>query len=102
MDTEAWRKGCDIEELADGARLVEIARRKVVIMKAGDRLFAFNDLCAHSGGPMHRAEVEGTVLTCPLHGWRFDLARDGEELHGFRPLAVYPVRQSGDSVEVFL
>lgn len=29
--------------------------------------------CPHAHGPLHQGEVCGTVLTCPWHGWSFDL-----------------------------
>lgn len=29
--------------------------------------------CPHAQGPLHEGEVENGVLTCPWHGWTFDL-----------------------------
>ena len=37
---------------------------------------------------MHRAEAEGTIVTCPLHAWCFDLQNEGREIHHYRPLHV--------------
>jgi nitrite reductase/ring-hydroxylating ferredoxin subunit len=46
---------------------------------------------------MHRAEVDGAILTCPYHAWRFDLREAGREIHGYRPLSVYEVKvERGD------
>jgi nitrite reductase/ring-hydroxylating ferredoxin subunit len=41
---------------------------------------------------MERSEIEGAIVTCPLHAWRFDLDNDGTELHGYRGLSTYPVK----------
>ncbi len=97
-----WRHGCRADEMADGAAMFKAGGRQIVVITVEGRLFAFDDFCPHSGGPMHRGELEGFVLTCPLHGWRFDLERQGEELHGLRPLPMYPARLAEGNLEVFL
>lgn len=97
-----WRHGCAVDEMQEGAALFRVSGRRVMVVTIEGRLFAFDDFCPHSGGPMHRGELDGFVMTCPLHGWRFDLSRNGEELHGLRPLPMHPVRIADGVVEVFL
>ena len=29
--------------------------------------------CPHNRGPLHEGDIEGTTLTCPWHGYGFDL-----------------------------
>lgn len=95
-----WMKVGEEREFADGMRTVTVAGRRVVIARLEGRLFAFSPLCPHAGGPMERAEVSGTVVSCPLHAWRFDLDKGGVELHGYRPLAVNNLKVEGDAVYV--
>lgn len=102
VEPAQWRHGCRVDEMAEGAAMFKAAGRRIVVITIDGRLFAFDDFCPHSGGPMHRGELEGCVLTCPLHGWRFDLERQGEELHGLRPLPMYPARIADGNLEVFL
>jgi toluene monooxygenase system ferredoxin subunit len=83
-----WSKVGTEEEFSNGTKLVSVAGRQLVIARLNGTLFAFSAVCPHAGGPMERAEIEGTVVSCPLHAWRFDLSKRGEELHGYRPLAV--------------
>ncbi|MFO1023133.1 MAG: Rieske (2Fe-2S) protein [Planctomycetales bacterium] len=35
---------------------------------------AFENVCPHQGIPLAGGECESGILTCPAHGWRFDLA----------------------------
>jgi nitrite reductase/ring-hydroxylating ferredoxin subunit len=33
----------------------------------------FEGICPHQGGPLAEGLVEGTMVTCPWHGWQFDI-----------------------------
>jgi nitrite reductase/ring-hydroxylating ferredoxin subunit len=61
---------------------------------------AFSAACPHAGGPLEFAETKGQVITCPLHGWSFDLAQEGCELHGFRRLRLFDVKVEDGMVHV--
>ncbi len=55
-------------------------------------LKAFQGVCPHANTPLADAEFDGTVLTCPLHFWSWDL-RSGAPTHEHAPaLAEYPVK----------
>ena len=61
---------------------------------------AVDNVCRHVGNPIDDGLVEAGCLTCPWHGWRYDLGT-GEHLtlFGRRPgLRTYPVRTEGDDV----
>jgi nitrite reductase (NADH) small subunit len=62
-------------------------------------IFAVQAECPHRGGPLADGLVGGTVLICPLHSWKFDLAT-GEALFGDCGIKTYPVRvdESGEIV----
>ncbi|MDZ4135291.1 MAG: nitrite reductase small subunit NirD [Paracoccaceae bacterium] len=68
----------DIGGLADipaqGARVVKTALGCVAVFRtADDRIFALDDRCPHKGGPLSEGIVHGHFVTCPLHGWVFDM-----------------------------
>lgn len=77
-----------------------VGRRQLVVARLNGRLYAFDALCPHAQGPMERSEIEGAIVTCPLHAWRFDLNNAGKELHGYRGLATYPVKVEDGKVLV--
>ena len=91
------------EAALDGAiRLFQAGRKKIALAKLEGAVYAFDGLCPHAFGPMHRGEIDGSVITCPYHAWRFDLACAGREVHGYRPLATYPVKLESGQVYVQL
>lgn len=57
--------GTSIERVA-GDRMVAIANVE-------GRFHAIDGLCPHQGGPLGTGMLCGTVLTCPWHGWQFDV-----------------------------
>lgn len=101
MDNGWSRIGND-SEFDEKIKLVQMGTSKIAVARLEGQLFAFNGLCPHAFGPMHRAEVEGTIVTCPLHAWRFDLQDGGREIHHYRPLSMYEVKVEGGDVYVRL
>lgn len=100
--SSSWIKVGAEAELTNAMRLFQVGRKKVAVAKLDGEVFAFDGLCPHAFGPMHRAEVDGAVVTCPYHAWRFDLRAGGRELHGYRPLATYEVKVEAGYVHVLI
>ncbi len=55
------------------AKAVEAEGRRIALFHSGGGYFAIDDACTHRGGPLSEGEVEGTVVTCPLHGATYDI-----------------------------
>lgn len=56
--------------------LIWLKGRPVLIVKHGDRFYGMDAVCAHMGCAL-LTEVNGTTVTCPAHGARYDV-RTGE------------------------
>ena len=64
-----------IDELEDGAmRAVSAAGRAILLARVGDKYYAVDNLCPHMKGNLSQGRLEGTVVTCPLHGSQFDIS----------------------------
>ena len=67
-------KVATIEELtASGSIEVESEGRILALFLQGQDVIALDGMCAHQGGPIARGAVHKSVVTCPWHGWQFDL-----------------------------
>jgi nitrite reductase/ring-hydroxylating ferredoxin subunit len=61
-------------EIAPGtSREVELQGRVVALFNVAGKLCAIDGICPHAGGPLGEGTLEGTVVTCPWHGWQFDV-----------------------------
>ena len=97
-----WVRTVADADLPDGGTIgVEVEGRKVLLHRAGGQLYALDDLCSHAGALLSRGQVDGCVVTCPLHGSRFDL-RDGRIVRGpaHHPQPVLPARARNGWIEV--
>jgi len=49
----------------------------VLLILRGAEVFALENRCAHMGCPLAAGKLDGNILQCPCHDWRFDI-RDGK------------------------
>ena len=70
-----WKKLCPLDEIPRlGSRVVASEHGDIAIFRlANDEVFALHDKCPHKGGPLSQGLVHGRRVTCPLHGWNFEL-----------------------------
>lgn len=80
--------------------LAEVGDTEVALFMCRGKVVATQGQCPHAEGPLHEGEVEGTVLTCPWHGWTFNLetGQCGED--DTLQLTRFPVRIDGDDILV--
>ncbi len=77
--------------------------KPVALFKVGAAVFCLDNRCTHVGGPLCRGLLREWVITCPLHGSRFDV-RSGALVGGpaRSPVAAYPTTIEGGKVFVDL
>jgi len=65
----------EMGELKSGTmRAVSAAGREILLARVGDKCYAVDNLCPHMKGNLSQGKLEGTVVTCPLHGSQFDIS----------------------------
>jgi nitrite reductase/ring-hydroxylating ferredoxin subunit len=70
-----WIDVLRVEELsAEGRNVVEFEGDQVVIIKAEGSLFAASNRCPHLGCALSKGRMDGLVIVCPCHDWRFDVS----------------------------
>ena len=83
-----WIAIARIEECPPGASIERVAGdRMVALANVEGTLHALDGLCPHQGGPLGTGRLCGTILTCPWHGWQFDV---GNGRHTLSPTVRQP------------
>jgi nitrite reductase (NADH) small subunit len=54
-------------------RSVMVGGRRIAVFRTPEGFRAIEGACPHAGGPLADGIVADRCVTCPLHGWRFDL-----------------------------
>ncbi len=64
----------NITELSDGQlHLVWVGKHGVAVVFVEQSMRAFLSACPHRGAQLAQGKLEGRTLSCPWHGWRFDV-----------------------------
>ena len=81
-------------------RAVEVQGRWIALFNVEGKIYATEDTCPHAGGPLGEGRLTGEIVTCPWHGWRYNV-RTGE-----RPenpdfvIAHFEVKIVGEEIQV--
>jgi nitrite reductase (NADH) small subunit len=81
-------------------REYQIEGKTVAIANVEGKLFAINNVCLHRGGPLAEGELAGKVVTCPWHGWTYDVQTGKSTLNPAVGVDCYPIEVRGEDVFV--
>ena len=85
------------------AKKVEAGGKTIALFHVGGSYHAIDDTCTHEGGPLSEGDVEGSTVTCPWHGAKFNVT-NGEVVGPPARVSVscYRSRVNGSDIEVEL
>jgi nitrite reductase (NADH) small subunit len=58
---------------AGECRVVEADGKALALFNVAGTFYALDNACAHRGGPLGEGDLDGTVVVCPWHAWRWDV-----------------------------
>ncbi len=86
-----------------GKKLVTVNGQEVLLINLKGEIYACENECPHQGSPLQAAVVkDGPTLSCPRHGYKFNLKTGACQDFPEYTLKVYPVRLEGDDILVDL
>ena len=84
--------------VAGQGRMVTVSGRHVALFRLGDEFYAIDNLCLHKAGPI----CDGYVVTCPWHGWSYEIKTGTLVQDPKVGLSKHDVRIDGEEVSVRL
>lgn len=84
----------------EGITLRTLLGQELAVTFLNDTWIAFENSCPHQGIPLAGGDCADGILTCPAHGWRFDLAAGTRVAIPQITLKTYNVIQEGDNLFV--
>ena len=91
------------EEVLPGTgQVVEIQGHTIAIFNVDGTFYATDNTCAHRGGPLGEGELEGDVVTCPWHGWKYNIKTGISLTTPSASVKTYQVKGEGIDVTILL
>lgn len=91
----------NVNDVPDGeGRVVHAGGTEVALYKVGDSFYALDNTCIHRGGPLGDGACREGVVTCPWHGWQYEIATGACRNQPGESVDTYEVRVDGDDVQV--
>jgi nitrite reductase (NADH) small subunit len=81
-------------------RELQLDGRVIALANVGGTFYAVDNVCLHRGGPLGEGELSGQEVTCPWHGWQYDVTTGKTLMNPAVGVKTYPVEVRGDDVYV--
>ena len=98
-----WTRIASVEEIPPGkAKEVASGGRVIALFNVDGEIHAMDGICPHAGGPLGAGPLDGQIVTCPWHGWRFDVTTGQHSLNSRLRQERFPVKVEGSNILVQL
>lgn len=100
--SENWVAVCGTREIADGfARITVLPNGdRVAVFNQAGKLSAISNACAHQNGPLGEGRVLNCLVTCPWHGFQYDVTNGRSPAPFTEMVPTYNLRVHGGGIEV--
>ena len=83
---------------AGSIREFQVDGLTVAIANVGTRFYAVNNTCLHRGGPLGQGILQGVAVTCPWHGWQYDVTTGKLAMNPAAGVKTYAIEVRGDDL----
>ena len=81
-------------------KVVEVEGKAIAVFNCDGSFYAIENTCKHRGGPLGEGTLSGTSVTCPWHGWEYDVTSGVCSMDDSIKNQSFPVKVEGDDVLV--
>ncbi|WP_458747396.1 Rieske 2Fe-2S domain-containing protein [Candidatus Nitrosocosmicus sp. T] len=73
---------------------------EIAVFNLNGSFYAISNSCIHKGGPLSNGFLNGDIVTCPWHGWKYSV-KTGKSLHeGGDSVNSYDIKIAGNKLYV--
>ncbi|MGH9704298.1 MAG: Rieske (2Fe-2S) protein [Candidatus Acidiferrales bacterium] len=89
------------EEVPPGSiREFQLDGKTIALANVDGKFYAINNTCLHRGGPLGEGELEGKVVTCPWHGWQYEVTTGKVVMNPSIGVDCYELEVRGEDIFV--
>jgi len=80
-------------------KMVKVQEKEILVVNVDGNYYAIANRCTHRGGDLSKGSLNGNIITCPVHGARFDVTT-GKTISGPKILLFKSKAEDEPSFEV--
>lgn len=94
---------CAVSEIGEGKQFrFELDGREFMICNRDGNFHAVDGVCPHRGALLIQGDVSGTTVSCPWHGWEFDIVSGEGMTNPSSSLCKHPVTVENGTIFIEL
>ncbi len=102
-ELKRWTQVAKVEDCPPGGTLEVVAEGTVIgLFNVDGTMYALDGVCPHQGGPLGQGQLEGCILTCPWHGWQFNVQTGQHQINPNAKHRRFETKIEQDAVYVAL
>jgi nitrite reductase (NADH) small subunit len=83
---------------AGSIREFQVDGLTLAIANIGNKFYAINNTCLHRGGPLGEGQLQGVAVTCPWHGWQYDVTTGKLVMNQAIGVKTYTIEVRGEDL----
>ena len=92
-----------VDEIPEGERkILKIDNLSIGLFHHRGNWYALKNVCLHRGGPVCTGTLEGDILTCPWHGFQYNVTNGHLLVDDSAHLDSYHVRVQNEEIHLFV
>jgi len=81
-------------------RTVQVGGKNIALFNVEGTFYAVDDTCLHRGGPLGEGELTGHLVTCPWHGWKYDVRTGISITNPAAKVNCYETKVEGEDLSI--
>lgn len=101
-DRDGWVEICDVHDIVEGFAKIKIlpGGDRVAVFRQDGKLSAISNACAHQNGPLGEGKVIDCLVTCPWHGFQYDVTNGRSPAPFTEMVPTYNIALHGTKVAI--
>ena len=97
----AYTKVATVSDIPSGSgKAVEVAGKTIAVFNCDGTFYATDNTCLHQGGPLAEGMLSGTSVSCPWHGWEYDVTSGACAMDASIRVQRFDVKVEGEDILV--
>ncbi len=82
------------------SKVVNAGGKELALVNVDGSFHVTENACLHRGGPLGEGTLDDSVVTCPWHGWKFNVKTGVSPVNPAAKIQTYKVKVEGEKVLV--